>query len=42
MNWGWYENGSNHYNGWFIGDTANSGNGDFHYNREDFFISVVS
>lgn len=42
MNWGWNENGSNHYNGWFIGDTANSGNGDFHYNREDFFISVVS
>ncbi len=40
MNWGWYEGGSNQYNGWFLGDTANSGNGDFRHNRDDFLISV--
>lgn len=40
MNWGWYEGGSTQYNGWFLGDTANSGYGDFKNNRDDFLISV--
>ena len=40
MNWGWYEGGNTQYNGWFLGDTANSGNGDFRNNRDDFLISV--
>ena len=40
MNWGWYEGGSTQYNGWFLGDTANSGNGNFKNNRDDFLISV--
>jgi hypothetical protein len=40
MNWGWYEGGSTQYNGWFFGDTADSGNGDFKYKRDDFLISV--
>lgn len=40
MNWGWQENSSTHYNGWFIGDSTDSGNGDFRYNRKDYIISV--
>ena len=40
MNWGWNEYGANHYNGWFLGESTDSGNGNYIYNRKDFLITV--
>lgn len=40
MNWGWGDFDIQGYNGWFLGDSVDSANGNYHYNREDFLISV--
>ena len=37
MNWGWSNSAAN---GWFIDDSVNSAEGNYHNNREDFIISV--
>lgn len=41
MNWGWGDSETHHYNGWFQGDSVDSGNGNYEHNREDFLISVA-
>lgn len=40
MNWGWGDSEEHHYNGWFQGDSVDSGNGNYIYNRKDFLITV--
>lgn len=37
MNWGWSDSSAN---GWFLGDSVDSAEGNYHNNREDFLISV--
>jgi len=41
MNWGWSPdpNTGAYKDGWFLGDGVNSGNGNFQYGRQDFYIS---